>query len=550
MSIPKLNSKLRTNGLQRYLQKEDTEKRKRLIQKLKTDIGSSDVDASSASNSEDSISSSDHDSSSDDDSVSFSDDEDESCSGDKRKISMEKIQSNKKSKRNCNKESDPDSRVTNRKRKNSKCQEGIQSDNSEVDVKKKKRKMPKVAEKPSNLNKGSVEYYDPAIHISKTTCTENSLTGKFSIVNRPGTHNERVNEKKTACVQTKNKILKSKEQEKIEELVKYGVHHCDVTDSSGNRCQAGPYSSKLHLANHKKCDVHKFPKANLCGKALQDCTSGKYAFCLALGSMTNRDRSLATEVEVRDADKDRPSSKKMKAIFDSYDTPGSYRRDCKGWDIPNFKAAPELTKDLLRLFIEGEDRSSDGNKRNAQKYKPAEAAAILYNMRSQDGRRKYRDNGEFGRLPDNPEVYIQRKFAEWAKKGGKAVLEKIEQAEKDPLRHMTVPELKAKYVEVFDEDFSYKNALIKSLQLDDTIMYGGIDDVDLYSGLSVQDLERDVLERFEEKNCSTQKKLLCTLLKLHESVNAMTPTDLQIARQLSEIAILRFNHENNSESND
>lgn len=546
MSVSKLKSELRNHGLQKYLKKEDSEQRKMLIQKLKTDSSSSsDGDASSASNSEDSISSSDDDSSKDsnsDDRISASDDKsyrdsnsnDDSCSGNKRKASAEKNQSRKKLQRNCNTDSGP-----NRKRK---------SDNSEVDVKKKDRKMPKVAEKPSNLNKVPVEYYDPEIHISKSTFTENSLIQKFSIVNRPGTHNERVNEKKNTSIQTKNKILKLKEKEKIDEFAKYDLHCCDVTDSSGNRCQAGPYSSKLHLANHKKCDEHKFPKANLCGKALQDCTSGKYAFCLALGSMTNRDRSLTTEVEVRDADKDRPSSSKMKVIFDSYDSPGSYRRDCKGWDVSKFSATQELTKDLLRLFIEGEDRNSEGKKKNAQKYKPAEAAAILFNMKSQDGRRKYRDGGDFGCLPDNPEVYIQRKFAEWSKKGGKALLEKIEKAESDPLYRMTIPDLKAKYFEAFDENFSNKNALIKSLQLDDTIMYGGIDDVDLYSRQSVDDLKREFLERFEEE--SKPKYLLYTVLTLHESVNAMTPTDLQIARQLSEIAILRFNHENNSESND
>lgn len=311
----------------------------------------------------------------------------------------------------------------------------------------------------AGLNTSKI-YYDPKIHIVQTTYT--SAHAMHHAVHSKISYRQRENEKICNRVMMKNQQIEESGQQEVQKLAMYGLFCCNIQDpDTHSMCLSDPFISERQLMDHINFGKHRFHSKSMISQATSNAINGKYAFCLALGSMTNRDRTLCPDYEICQSVKNFPTHVRIQKDCKAS---GIYRRDCEAWKKPNFIASPELTKDIRALFDEGENHSSKGKKKNAQKYKAPEAAAVLQNM--MDGnRRKYRADGPHGMLPDHVIDYIQRKFSEWARKGSKGLSKEAS----DALTRMNTGALKQLYEERFGEQATDKAILRSMLKVDDEI---------------------------------------------------------------------------------
>ena len=335
---------------------------------------------------------------------------------------------------------------------------------------------------------------DPKVHIGKSTfdfsmSTNQKVRGKHS---RLG-FRERIKMKQMKKIDEKNSKKNAEDEEKIKTLKCHDLFCCDAIDPvTKNQCIAGPFVSDYFLKRHKKsCEEgnshHIFPSINTATCVLIDIQQGKTSpLCLACGAVPNRDDAAAGIYQVR-------PPKPIPECFDpSCVGHGCYRRDNKCWKHKNFRASQELLNDLEALFEDGENRSKGGTKKNAGKYNATEAVAVLKNMMDSNGRRKYRLNGPFGRLP--AEKYVKSWFARRKNQGAKIFLNKgTSNQGNDKYSRLTIEELKDEFEKTFDCLPTRKFLCIKLLEIDDELKYDGHDNV--YTGLKLDELEKECKSR-------------------------------------------------------
>jgi hypothetical protein len=265
-----------------------------------------------------------------------------------------------------------------------------------------------INEKKPEEGKDVVVVEDVLCHIAKSTFDFGTeMNTKTRAIHSKIGYRERENAKNNHLIDSRNIKLKRKDEENIATLDSHGLFCCTSIDAdkSKGRCTVGPFQSKNLLERHEqKCregtEKHRFPSINAITQASInaitqasiDATTGKLGVSLACGAMPNRDRAVSSQYTIV----------QCKAMPDdirrvpSYCTgTGCYRRDNKIWRKEQFRASTALNLDLEALFTEGENRSKEGNKINASKYTPADAVAVLKNMRDKDGQhRKYRKMGQ------------------------------------------------------------------------------------------------------------------------------------------------------------
>ena len=199
---------------------------------------------------------------------------------------------------------------------------------------------------------------------------------------------------------------------------KKGVYCCRETHKlTGSRCMC-TFSTASARKKHNEKDGHKFPTSDLKAWTHELHLSGKFAFCLATGSRTNRSNVINRE---RD-DYNIKESESFPAFHDDvgheWFKDGCYRKHRK----TAFRASDALKKDLETLFQVGFQK--DGPKKGKNKYSPEQALSFLKNLKLANGRRKYShdDNNSNGALPTK--LYIQGWFSRRKDKMAKEEREK------------------------------------------------------------------------------------------------------------------------------
>ena len=165
-----------------------------------------------------------------------------------------------------------------------------------------------------------------------------------------------------------------------ERLCKSGLHPCPkICRKTGNRCTK-IYSSSKALDRHISKGIGKcnFPPIDLETNMHLLHQSGKIAFSLATGTMTNR----AHAAEVNTFEATEGSSRLHKnAIY--------CKCGCYNTNRPeHFRASEALKKDLETLFLAGL-QTDHVEKSASNKYTPVQALAFLSNLQLENGRRKY-----------------------------------------------------------------------------------------------------------------------------------------------------------------
>ena len=347
------------------------------------------------------------------------------------------------------------------------------------------------SEKSKNYN------VDPKIHIGKSTFNfsihaNQKVRAKHS---RLG-FRERVVMKQQKKINEKNSKKQAADEERIKTLQCHDLFCCDAIDPvTKSQCVAGPFVSEYFLKKHQElCEKghckHVFPSINSTTCMLIDIQQGKTSpLCLACGAVPNRDDAAAGLYLVR------PPKPLPECVDPSCVEDGCYRRDNKEWKHKQFRASPELLHDLEALFQDGENRSKGGTKKNAGKYNATEAVAVLKNMIGSNGRRKYRLDGPFGRLPT--EKYVKAWFGRRKNKGTKVFLGSRgggnKNSKNDRFSSMSVEDLKDQFEKNFECFPTRKILCQKLLEIDDELRYDGHDGI--YSGLSLTELEEECKSR-------------------------------------------------------
>lgn len=319
-------------------------------------------------------------------------------------------------------------------------------------------------------------------------------------------YRERIKIKNEQKVHSKNKKLMKKHESEVDTMKCSDLFCCGEVDAkTKNRCVAGPFVSENLLRRHqlnceKDWEDHLYPQVDALTKLSLDAMSGKWALCLACGAMPNRDKAVSPPYQIQPCT---PMTHDQRMTLAGVQ-PGCYRRDNEAWKKPRFYASAELNKDLEALFLEGESRSDDGKKKNASKYTAIEAVAVLKNMQ-EDGRRKYRIDGEHGNLPT--EAFVKQRFSNRKNKGVKGLTK-----QKDIFQDMSVDDLKKCYVDAFQESANERSLRIKLLEADDLRKYGGHDEqFNLFSN-------KDLLMECQNRKIpyTVSKKALLIILRAYE----------------------------------
>ena len=149
---------------------------------------------------------------------------------------------------------------------------------------------------------------------------------------------------------------------------------------------------------------HLFPTKSLLDRVTTKIMNGSYALCFATGTMENRDNAVGTH-EIKDGShidlKCHDQIESMGIDSTLFETKGLYHRSTQLWKRPNFRSSKALQEDLEEMFLAGENRDRKGKKKNAAKYTAEKALEELYNMKHEDGGRKYshRSDNSNGPLP-------------------------------------------------------------------------------------------------------------------------------------------------------
>jgi hypothetical protein len=145
----------------------------------------------------------------------------------------------------------------------------------------------------------------------------------------------------------------------------------------------------------KSLSACTFPSVDLKTHVQKMHLSGKFAFSLATGTMTNRSDDANTKTTAIQVGSSEP--RLSHDVDNSWYADGCYNTVRKA----PFVATSALLDDLEALFIAGNSRSSGGAKQGQNKYTGDEACTFLRNLKLSNGRRKYsNDSGnENGPLP-------------------------------------------------------------------------------------------------------------------------------------------------------
>ena len=336
---------------------------------------------------------------------------------------------------------------------------------------------------------------DPKVHVGKSTFDFLSMSKNQKVRSRHSRlgFRERIIMKQQKKIDEKNSKKNAEDEERIKTLKCHDLFCCDAIDPvTKSHCIAGPFVSDYFLKKHKQlCEEgsrnHIFPSINAATCMLIDIQQGKTSpLCLACGAVPNRDDAAAGIYQVK------PPKPIPESVDPSCIGHGCYRRDNKTWKHKNFRASPELLNDLEALFEDGENRSKEGTKKNAGKYNATEAVAVLKNMMDSRGRRKYRLDGPFGRLPT--EKYVKSWFARRKNNGAKVFLHGASKTtDNDKFSRLKIEELKAEFEKTFECVLTRRLLCIKLLEIDDELKYEGHDNA--YIGLRLGELEKECKSR-------------------------------------------------------
>ena len=194
----------------------------------------------------------------------------------------------------------------------------------------------------------------------------------------------------------REKRFMKKEESTRERLSTRGLYKCTERDMFGSFC-VDFFCTKAKLDNHTKQGKHTFPFEDISSRATAITLAGQSKLQLDLDKITNRSDAHAAQnnLPVIISASEKFDDKRIGSDW--------YKRGCYS---PLNKRGKEGTKrksyamlcDLELIYQAGDSRSSDSAKPNANKFKPNEAAAYLSNLLDEDGRRKYRRNGKYGKL--------------------------------------------------------------------------------------------------------------------------------------------------------
>ena len=161
-----------------------------------------------------------------------------------------------------------------------------------------------------------------------------------------------------------------------------GLYCCGEIDKDTlNRCMC-VFATEKRRNSHRQKGIHNFPAPDLKTHVHLLHLSGKFAFTLATGSMTNRCDATNTAGTCIIAGKQKP--RVHADVRPDWCKPGCYRKHAR----TNFSASNALVDDLEALFLDGFRR--DGAKKGSNKYTPESALTFLRNLRTANGRRKFR----------------------------------------------------------------------------------------------------------------------------------------------------------------
>ena len=160
-------------------------------------------------------------------------------------------------------------------------------------------------------------------------------------------------QKRTNLIETKNTAFLTATEKEISNSAKHGLHCCNVRckDTKGY-CTRTFFDHKA-LTKHKIAvnngeDEHNFPSSSVFTKLAVDIQSGKYALCLACGSMTNRDEAVAIALHIKNGGMLRDHEAVQEGgLSQLLCLPGAYRRNNKTLKKKRFEASWELVLDLL-----------------------------------------------------------------------------------------------------------------------------------------------------------------------------------------------------------
>jgi len=189
----------------------------------------------------------------------------------------------------------------------------------------------------------------------------------------------------------------------IKEREGKGLYCCgEVQEETRNRCMC-VFVTNRGRSNHRQKGDHRFPAPNLATHMHLLHLSGKFAFSLATGSMTNRCDVTDMKGMVIEDGLEKP--RQHTEIREEWYATGCYRRSERNYT----HVSASLIDDLEALFMEGFCR--DGEKKGTNKYTAEQARAFLLNLRLPGGRRKYSHDSKNENGPLPTVIYIKSWFS-------------------------------------------------------------------------------------------------------------------------------------------
>ena len=184
-----------------------------------------------------------------------------------------------------------------------------------------------------------------------------------------------------------------------------GLYCCRNVEKETMNCCMCVFATENGRDKHeKKTPVAcSFPPVDLKTHVQKMHLSGKFAFSLATGTMTNRSDDANTKTTTIQRGKKPRLSCDVDASWYSDGCYNTVRKTA-------FSASSALLDDLEALFIAGNSRKN-GAKRGQNKYTGDEAHTFLRNLKLSSGRRKYSNDAENANGPLPTASYISSWFS-------------------------------------------------------------------------------------------------------------------------------------------
>ena len=229
---------------------------------------------------------------------------------------------------------------------------------------------------------------DARTHITKTTFTDNIEKGS---IHSPLGFQERRLLHQLDSIDKANMRLYDQWDEYRRLQEDNGLYCCrKIEKETMNGCMCVFVTENSRDKHESKGSTCSFPPVDLKTHVQKMHLSGKFAFSLATGTMTNRSDDANTKTTAIQMG---PEPRMSHDVDSSWYSDGCYNTVRK----TAFNASSALLDDLEALFIAGNSRKS-GVKRGQNKYTGDEAHTFLRNLKLSNGRRKYsnapkNDNG-------------------------------------------------------------------------------------------------------------------------------------------------------------